>query len=395
MRERNGLVQSRGPCGARERFKGSPGKALACLVAGIVGLGIGAAPAHAGFSSMYVFGDSLSATSGGGTQYPPPPGTSVANYWNGRFTNGRVWVEYLATLQGISLRPGDDYAGFGGGTPWIYRNLTVGNYYPPPDLATSLCIFWPACSDCFALTLYEGTNSWAATLPEMVTSLTASIGLLHSQGMRSVLIPNSVDVSLVPFFTHTLDALGIGAVAPNGIPSLEAIHEGVIQYNAALATAISQLRAQYPDLAIYAPDFFAQFNFFLSHMDVYGMTQAGLDALEDSALTDKSFSGPGANYVFWDYLHPTTKVHEYMATVAQQSMALPRISRLTVLGSVYRLDLEYMPVGRTGVVECASSLAPHVAWAPCASLLVTNTAQPAFVSVPSLGNRGFFRLNLP
>ena len=76
-----------------------------------------------------------------------------------------------------------------------------------------------------------------------------------------------------------------------------------------LATAIGQLRAQYPDLTIYAPDFYTQFNFFLSHPEIYGITTTGIDALEDPALTDKSFNGPGANYLFWDYLHPTTKVH--------------------------------------------------------------------------------------
>jgi phospholipase/lecithinase/hemolysin len=349
----------------------------------------------AAFSSMYVFGDSLSAVSGGGTQYPPPPGTSVDNYWNGRFSNGRVWVEYLAGLQGISLNTNNDFACFGDGSPSIYRTLVMGNFYPPPDLATSLCIFWPACSDCFALALFAGTNSWSPYFPEMVTNLTASVGLLYSQGMRAVLIPNSVDISLVPFFTHTLDALGIGAVAPNGIPSLAAMRTGVIQYNAALATAIGQLRAQYPDLRIYAPDFFTQFDFFLSHAGIYGMITTSIDALEDQALTDKSFTGPGADYVFWDYLHPTTKVHQYMATVAQQAMSSLMISRLSLQDASYRLDLANLPVGHTGTVESTSNLVPQTSWTPCASIFVTNTAQTIFVSTNGLGSRCFFRLNFP
>jgi len=344
---------------------------------------------------MYVFGDSLSAVSGGGTQYPPPPGTSVDNYWNGRFSNGRVWVEYLAGLQGISLNTNNDFACFGDGSPSIYRTLVMGNYYPPPDLATSLCIFWPACSDCFALVLFAGTNSWSPYFPEMVTNVTASVGLLYSQGMRTVLIPNSVDVSLVPFFTYTLDALGIGAVAPNGISSLAAIRTGVIQYNAALATAIGQLRAQYPDLTIYAPDFFTQFNFFLSHAGIYGITTTSIDALEDQALTDKSFTGPGADYVFWDYLHPTTKVHQYMATVAQQAMSSLMIGRLSLQDASYRLDLANLPIGRTGTVESTSNLVPQTTWTPCASILVTNTTQTVLISTNGLGSRCFFRLNFP
>jgi hypothetical protein len=213
--------------------------------------------------------------------------------------------------------------------------------------------------------------------------------------MRTVLIPNAVDISLVPFFTHTLEALGIGAVAPYGIPSLATIHTNVIQYNATLATAIGQMRAQYPDLKIYAPDFFTQFNFFLSHPEIYGITKTSIDALEDQTLADKSFNGPGADYVFWDYLHPTTKVHQYMATVAQQAMSSLMISQFSMQGSTYRLDLAYLPIGRTGTVENKSNLGPGTTWTPCASILVTNTTQTVFVSTNGLGSRCFFRLNFP
>ncbi len=351
--------------------------------------------AWAGFSSMFVFGDSLSAVSGGGTQYPPPPGTSVDNYWNGRFSNGRVWVEYLADLEGITLNTNNDYSWFGGGSGSIQKTLVGGNFFPPPDFANALCIFWPACSDCFALTLFAGTNSWAPTLAELGSYETAAVGLLYTQGMRTVLIPNAVDISVVPFFTHTLEALGIGALAPYGIPSLATIHTNVIQYNAVLATAIGQMRAQYPDLTIYAPDFFTQFSFFLSHPEIYGITTTSIDALEDPALTDKSFDGPGADYLFWDYLHPTTKVHQYMATVAQQAMSLPMIGHLSLQNSTYRLDLAYLPIGRTGTVESTSNLVPQTTWTPRASILVTNTTQPVFVSTNGLGSRCFFRLHFP
>jgi len=351
--------------------------------------------AWAGFSSMYVFGDSLSAVSGGGTQYPPPPGTSADNYWNGRFSNGRVWVEYLADLEGISFNTNDDYSCFGDGSSSIYLTLFRGNFYPPPDLATSLCVFWPGCSDCFACAFFHGTNSWSPYLPGIVTNITASVGFLYSQGMRTVLIPNAVDVSLVPFWT-TVEELSAGTAEGNWILSMvAALHTNVVQYNAVLATAIGQLRAHYPDLTIYAPDFFTQFNFFLSHAGIYGMTTTSIDALEDQALTDKSFNGPGADYVFWDYLHPTTKVHSYMATVAQQAMSSLMISRLSLQDASYRLDLANLPIGRTGTVESSSNLVPQTTWTPCASIFVTNMNQTVFISTNGLGSRCFFRLNFP
>jgi thermolabile hemolysin len=344
---------------------------------------------------MYVFGDSLSALSGGGTQHPPPPGASVDNYWNGRYSNGRVWVEYLADRLGISFNTNTDFARFGNGSPSVYRTLIYGNFYPPPDLGTSLCVYWPACSDCFALAIYGGTNDWSSTFPEFVSTLTNTIGLLYSEGMRTVLIPNSVDVSLVPFFTHTLASLGAGAIAPNGVPSQAAIHAGVIQYNAVLATAIGQMRAQYPSLEIYAPDFYTQFSYGLSHPDLYGLTKVNIDALEDPALTDKSFDGPGADYVFWDYLHPTTKVHSFMAAFAAQAFAGPMFQQLSVQGGSLRLDLADLPMGRTGTLETKTDLVTQTAWTTWGSFSVTNSSQTVFVATGGLGNRRFFRLSFP
>ena len=397
------------PCGISEeslagrRFKRAslfwshlgPVKIVAWLLFSLLGLGPGALHSRAAFSSMYVLGDSLSAVSGGGTQYPPPPGTSVDNYWNGRFSNGRIWVEYLADLLGISFKTNCDFAVFGDGTPSIYRILIYGNFYPPTDFGTSLCVFWPACSDCFALTLFEGTNDWSSTFPEFVDTFTNSIGLLYRQGMRAVLIPNSVDVSLVPFFTHTLPTLGVGSIAPNGVPSQAAIHAGVIQYNAALASAIGQLRSQYPDLAIYAPDFYTQFNYGLSHPDVYGLTKLDIDALEDPALTDKSFDGPGAEYAFWDYLHPTTKVHSFMAAFAAQVLPKPMLQKLSVRDGRVRLDFSNLPVGRTGTLEATTNLLAQTSWKPFAFLSVTNNTQTVITSMNGLGDHCFFRLNFP
>src|SRR5664279_2012532 len=49
-------------------------------------------PAQANYSSLYVFGDALSSTT---------DGTTSPNYYVGRDSNGRVWVEVLAQRQGL------------------------------------------------------------------------------------------------------------------------------------------------------------------------------------------------------------------------------------------------------------------------------------------------------
>jgi outer membrane lipase/esterase len=349
--------------------------------------------ARAAFSSMYVFGDSLSAVSGGGEQYPPPPGDSAANYWNGRFSNGQVWVEYLAALQGINFNTNNDFSNFGDDSSEVYRNLVYGNYYPPADIATSLYIYWSACSDCFLLAgLSVATNSWASGITTEMSNVTASVELLCSQGVRTLLIPNSVDVSLTPFFTYTFGTI----IGPTNVTPgfLESIHTNVIQYNAALASTISKLRAQYPQVTIDAPDFYTQFNFLVAHPGLYGVTRTSIDALEDTNLTDKSFDGPGADYLFWDYLHPTTRVHAFVADFAQQAITPLTISRLSLKGASNRLDLANLPLGRTGTLESKTNLA-QTTWAPVASIFVTNINQTVFIPTNGLGSRRFFRLNFP
>ena len=44
--------------------------------------------------------------------------------------------------------------------------------------------------------------------------------------------------------------------------------------------------------------------------------------MQDPNLTNKSFTGPGADYVFWDPVHPTTKVDILTAAAAWQSVAV-------------------------------------------------------------------------
>jgi len=54
-----------------------------------------------------------------------------------------------------------------------------------------------------------------------------------------------------------------------------------------------------------------------------GFTKKSIDALSDVTLLDKSFDGPGAKYVFWDPIHPTSKSHAYIANVFYVAIGSP------------------------------------------------------------------------
>jgi phospholipase/lecithinase/hemolysin len=345
------------------------------------------------FSSMFIFGDSLSAVSGGGSQYPPPSGSSVANYFEGRFSNGKVWVEYLAAQQGLAFNTNNDFSNFGDDSTEVYQNLIYGNYYPPPDIGTSLYILWASCSDCFALAAFAGTNSWTSGINQELSSISNVVQVFYQQGVRTLILPNAVDISAVPFFTYTETNLTGGTNDP--VPNLLVYRARVQEYNSALAAKLPQWRAACPGLTLIAPDFYTQFNFLLSHLGVYGLTKESIDALEDTSLTDKSFTGPGAKYVFWDYLHPTTQVHQYVANFVQGIATAPRITQLVRAGPTNRFELVGLPLGRTGTLESKANLFGAAGWTTRGSFEVTGPTQSVSISTNGLPMPCFFRLNFP
>src|SRR4028118_1275503 len=76
------------------------------------------------FDEIYVFGDSLSdvgnvfqATRGESPSSPP--------YFKGRYSNGPVWVEYLASRLRLTSNPNTNFA-YGGATTGNYRDMPPG-----------------------------------------------------------------------------------------------------------------------------------------------------------------------------------------------------------------------------------------------------------------------------
>jgi hypothetical protein len=236
-----------------------------------------------------------------------------------------------------------------------------------------------------------GTNAWSEGISNAMVNVSSVVDVLYSQGVRTLILPNSVDISKVPFFNYTAGSLG--ADTNTVAPLVTSVHAQVAQFNAALAVTINQLRAKYPELTLYAPDFYSQFDFLFTHPAVYGVAKTNIDALEDTSLADKSFNGPGANYLFWDYLHPTTRVHAAVADFVQQIVSpAPRISQLTPQGGSDRFALENLPAGRTGSLESTTNLLNPAGWTARASIVVTGATQTVRISTNGLGNPCFFRL---
>ncbi len=258
------------------------------------------------FSRIFVFGDSLSDTgnlfrlSGG---YPPPPN------FEGRFSNGRVWVEHLADALGMEIAPGDNYA-VGGATTGSFNSNNGINGKDYPGLQQQLASFeatrTAAEAEGALFTLWAGNNDFlealrtgqapAALIGNGVANTVQAVQRLWLAGARHILVVNIPDIGLTPRALAT----GTGA----GASLLSAM------YNQVLDSALDSLAAAgIPTIRV---DAFATLDYMVAHAADFGFTN----------LTEplSVVGGNADEFLFWDDVHPTTAAHAVFAEVAANSL---------------------------------------------------------------------------
>lgn len=299
---------------------------LAPTSAGAVG-----APAG-GYSDLVIFGDSLSDTGNlsiatGGAR----PGNSQP-YFDGRFSNGLIWTDLLATGLGQAgdaapfLAGGNNYAFAGART----NNATFGTTADSvPGLLYQTQTYWGgthAAADPNALYVLVGggndlrdgrimapgnslleTSFRQLSADAAVANLKSSLGLLAARGAEHVLISNMPDLGNTP----------------------EAAFLGV---QAASSDITDRFNAQMPSLMSYG----ASLGLTMSFLDMAGVAQAVReDTLFNNSLTYgvldiwapcQGFAGsagtPCSLAAFSDGLHPSARVHELFAGAAFNALGV-------------------------------------------------------------------------
>jgi phospholipase/lecithinase/hemolysin len=335
--------------------------------------------ARAGFTSMYVFGDGVSTM----TNNPYSNGT---NYYGLRRTNGRTWVEVLAQRQGLTLETNKNWSFYGNYSQVLLTNLN--SFTTPTNAATSLFVVWVNNADFVdfiqRLTPYSSNNlaAWTNAMNQSLSNHVSIIQKLYTKGARTLVMPNAVDLTKVPFYAALANT------------NKTFIRQRIMDYNAAFTTRLNQAQAPFANLVISAPDFYSLLDDFVAHASSYGLTNAlddfgnSIDAL--TALTNPALNGPGANYIFWDYLDPTARASAAVADVAQQALAPVRIDGLTPAGVTNQLSLANVPIGLGGFADVSTNL---VNWTPAQSFSSTSLVQT--VTVPSAGDAASYRLRFP
>lgn len=266
------------------------------------------------FTAVYAFGDSLTDTGRN-----PPSGT---NYYHGRYSNGPLWIEYLSAMLGIPYNPTNNQAISGSTTSDLLSQISA--IPAPTNPHSALYAVWSGGNDfldAFETNLINDA-AWTVTISNTVFNLTNAVATLYTNGAREVLVGNLPNIGQTP-----------GASAYGTLTNY--IDTKVQLFNGSLATAVTNLMPGYPGLRIYLMNANQEVTNVYDSPATYGFTVVSIGALQDSSLSDKSFNGPGANYLFWDPIHPTTKMHAIVGSLAYSLVGVG----LNLAGSAPNLSL--------------------------------------------------------
>lgn len=355
-------------------------KILRQIIIGILLFGFVVLPTHAAFTSLYVFGDALSTTTNntGASSFPK-------DYYGNRYSNGRVWVEVLAQRQGVGIS--NNWSYFDCNSSNLVNNVKNFNI-TQSAAANALFVVWVNNSDLFDAVMNAPDTkqtTWTAIINRGQANQLQAITTLYNKGVRTIIMPNAVDVGKVPYFY--LNNPNFGATAPF-------IRQECIAYNVAFSNTLNQAMAACPGLQIYEPNFFGLLDNVLTNAASYGLTNAltaivngsttnsvSIDAM-DALYPQCNTNGLGDNYVFWDYLDPSARFHEVMADVVQQVVS-PAQLQITALNGGSQLTVANMPVGLNGFVDGSTNLA-QANWTAVQSIAGTSTTESLFVIAPPL-----------
>jgi len=279
----------------------TPAFRLAAAAAAALTLAVASVPAQAApYSGLYVFGDSLSDTG----RVFALTGTPPAPYYQGRYSNGMVGVEYLAQAHGLSMT---NYAWGGATTGQLNINAQLNAVLPTGVLAqvaefgtakggaadpNALYFVMAGPNDFFSLLSNPATTQqqMMAAASTAVGNLATAVGTLYGMGARNFLLP------LMPDLGMTVSATKADAVAPGSAAGASQF-SGL--FNAGLSATYAQLGSQLSGEQMFVIDSIALGQSLISQF-AKGASASCLDDGAAPACTD---------YMFFDDVHPTTEAH--------------------------------------------------------------------------------------
>lgn len=366
-------------------------KHLVCMQGLLLLLGSFAFTAHAAFSSIYIFGDSVSTTL---SNQPS------ASFYGRRESNGRVWVEVLAQRQGLGATSltstnwnfsSNNLSFYGHYSTLLVTN--VNNFVAPANASNCLFVIW-VCNADFVGDLTANpppvsTNlaTWTNLINQHIANHYKAITNLYAKGMRALVAPNAVDLIKVPQYNGA-------AITSPGYHNF--VRQRIIEFNTAYAAKLHQIKTDCPGLVIYPADIFTLMENVEATAADYGLTNVlDINGQVTSALQNfasPALNGPATNYIWWDPITPSARFNEVIADAVQPMISPPTIAGLVPINGSNRLDLVNMPVGLKGQVSYSIAINPPV-WTTNTFCVCSNLTESVFV-LPT-NPIGFYRLRFP
>jgi phospholipase/lecithinase/hemolysin len=262
------------------------------------------------YAAIYTFGDSLSDTS-----HVEP----ATKYYEGRASNGLIWLDDLCAWEGVTLAQTNSFAHFADTTAEMLT--AIARFDPGPDAASSLFVAWAGANDLIRNLDSNGSDEilWKAQLDAAVSNYGKALELLYEKGARRILVPNAIDLTLMPYFRPDTAPW----YRPNTAESRSYLQTKVREFNSRLDGVLDHFAASKPDAVIMRADVFTSSNSIAAAPTTYGLSNVAVGASDDPSLDDKSFNGPGSDYMFWDAFHPTSKCHTLIAEQFRQVTHAP------------------------------------------------------------------------
>ena len=268
-------------------------------------------------TELVAFGDSLTDTGNafagtGGTIPPSPP------YFNGRFSNGPIYLDVLAQRLGV-VPPGPSLLG---GTNFAFGSATTAlsglSGSGAPNLGTQVSLFLggaPTITPNQLFVISGGGNDFLfagqanPTIPAV--NIATVVSTLAAAGASQFLVLNLPPLGFTPGL--------IGTPAQDPFNALSAAFNAAL--DAELTNLVISLGIEVTRLDL--------FNLFLD-------VRANPAAFGIANVTDPAFNGisvaPDPNtFLFWDDLHPTATIHQVLGIVAANEF-VPEPSTLALAG---------------------------------------------------------------
>lgn len=319
-------------------------------------LPVGAAVPH--YDSLFIFGDSLSDPGNfynlSGSEFPPQP-----FYFQGRASNGPIWVEYLADDLGFNPAPITKLPPNSGipadGINFAFIGATTGsaNIAPPPfpGMATQVDTFLNLLNGRTAnenglYILWGGANDYLGGLTtnpqEPVNNLSAAIATLAHAGARNIVALNLPNLGKTPL------ARAQGSVVAEQLDLLTQAH------NDLLAQSLDRLSRSFPQTNIISVDFNGLFARIASDPGSFGYKNITDNCTGINFPTVDSDNLPGwlacssalANdpkaFLYYDNQHPTTATHRLIADTVRQRVVTQTVPEPTALSAMALLGLCFL-----------------------------------------------------